>query len=237
MLQRITSRQNEYIRHLRLLAADSKYRYSSGEFVCDGGKLLEEALKAGAEITSALFRDGDASDLGCPAYTAPDDLFEYASTMKNSPGPVFTVKMREMPQSYSNAIVLENVQDPGNVGTVIRTANAFSIGAVFLVGDCADLYSPKTVRATMGGIFRQTVITGGFPDIPVYAAVLADDASEIGSIALKNCAVAVGSEGKGLTDELIARCERKIIIPMNRESESLNAAVAASVFMWEMSKC
>lgn len=220
-----------------MLASDSKYRYSRNEFVCDGKKLLEEALKAGAVITSALFRDNDSCELGCPVYCAPDDLFEYASPMKNSPGPVFTVKMREMPQSYSNAILLENVQDPGNVGTVIRTANAFSIGAVFLVGDCADLYNPKTVRATMGAIFRQTVISGGFPDIPVYAAVLADDAADIGSVALENCAVAVGSEGSGLTDELVARCDGKVIIPMNSESESLNAAVAASVFMWEMSKC
>ena len=98
---------------------------------------------------------------GVAQYTAPAELFEYASPLKSSGGPVFTVKMpkQECDIKLERAIVLENLQDPGNVGTVIRTANAFNIDAVILVGACADLYNPKTVRASMGAIFRQRVLT------------------------------------------------------------------------------
>ena len=139
--------------------------------------------------------------------------------------------------------MLENVQDPGNVGTVIRTANAFRIGAVILCGCCADLYAPKTVRATMGAIFRQRVLTAEREELPallrknglpLYGAALSASSQDIHTLDLHRSAVAVGSEGKGLSEELLSLCAKQLIIPMNPDSESLNAAVAASVIMWEM---
>ena len=139
--------------------------------------------------------------------------------------------------------MLENVQDPGNVGTVIRTANALGIGAVLLVGACADLYHPKTVRATMGAIFRQRVEKHTVASLqrllsawkmPLAGAVLSERAENILQTDLTCCACAVGSEGSGLSRELIDLCSREVIIPMQPESESLNAAVAASIIMWEM---
>ena len=135
------------------------------------------------------------------------------------------------------------MQDPGNVGTVIRTANAFGIDAVILTGDCADLYQPKTVRSTMGAIFRQTVLQMPLSELPaflrgqglpLYGAALAAEAEDVRALSLAHAAVAVGSEGKGLSGELLSLCEKKIILPMRPDSESLNAAVAASVLMWEM---
>ena len=167
--------------------------------------------------------------------------------MKNSPGPLFTVRIPVDPKDgkIENAIILENVQDPGNVGTVLRTASAFSIGAVVLTGDCADLYSPKTVRATMGAVFRQRVLRLDRSELPawleehglpLYGAALSKDAQDLRGLDLTHAAVAVGSEGQGLSPELLALCRGEVIIPMDARSESLNAAVAASVLMWEMAR-
>lgn len=228
-MERITSRKNEYIKSLRANC--------SGDYICDGLKMLEEAESAGVEITSILWKE-NPGEHSCPVqYVAPADLFDYASPMKNSPGPVFTVRPPEFDaKQISSAIILENVQDPGNVGTVIRTAYALGIDCVYLLGDCASLHNTKTIRASSGAIFKQRIVLNELPELPFYAAVLADDALEIGKVSLKNAAVAIGSEGHGLSDELIAKSAGKVIIPMQPGSESLNAAIAASLFMWEMKR-
>ncbi len=246
-MENVSSRKNAYIRHLRLLAADGAYRRQQGEYLCDGMKTLREALAFGARISFVLWKDRPEElplSHEILQYSAPADLFDYASPMQNSPGPLFTVAIRgcAKPGPLSNAIVLEGVQDPGNVGTVIRTANAFGIGAVILTGDCADLYHPKTVRATMGAIFRQKVLEvdrsflKAFLEdqgLPLYAAALDERAADLRQVSLRHAAVAVGSEGRGLSPELIALCDKTVIIPMQPDSESLNAAVAAAVLMWE----
>ena len=160
--------------------------------------------------------------------------------------PIFAVRMRRIGAArLKNAIVLEGVQDPGNVGTVIRTANAFGVDAVILTGACADLYNPKTVRATMGAIFRQRVLELPLAELraaldenglPLYGAALSETARDFREMLLDKAAVAVGSEGNGLSTELLAICDGQLIIPMRPDSESLNAGVAASVIMWEMSR-
>ena len=249
-MEKLTSRKNEYIRRLRSLASDGEYRAACGEFVCDGLKLLKEALCFNAEVTSVLWKKSAEDFQGlddAAQYIADSELFDYASPMKNSPGPLFTVKIpaQDLSSPIKNAIVLETVQDPGNVGTVVRTANAFGVGTVILVGDCADLYNPKTVRSTMGAIFRQRVLSLGMQELnmlleknslPLYGAALHRDSALLTAIDVKNAAVAVGSEGRGLSDSLLSLCKRTVFIPMRPESESLNAAVAASIIMWEMSR-
>ncbi len=248
-MEQITSRKNMYIRHVRRLAADGAYRREAGEFLCDGRKTLEEALAFGARITSVLWKEraGDGAFPDAAQYVCPAELFDYASPMINSPGPLFTAAIRgcRKPGKLPSALILEGVQDPGNVGTVIRTANAFGIGAVILCGDCADLYHPKTVRSTMGAVFRQCVLQMELPELdaflrdqelPLCGAALAEDAQDIRSLDLHRTAVAVGSEGRGLSAELLRLCRKKIIIPMQPDSESLNAAAAASVLMWEMTR-
>ena len=249
-MEQITSRKSAQIRHLRMLASDGEYRRERGEYLCDGIKTLREALRFNARVTSVLWKDRaePVPELGeIPQFIAPAELFDYASPLKNSPGPLFTVAIRGCgkPGKLAKAIVLENVQDPGNVGTVIRTANAFGVDAVILTGDCADLYQPKTVRATMGAIFRQKVLrieTGLLEPflrdqgLPLYGAALSERAEDIRALPVRHAAVAIGSEGRGLSRELLSLCEKELIIPMNPDSESLNAAVAASVVMWEMTR-
>ena len=249
-MEHITSRKNRIITHLKELSSDGAYRKLSGEFVCDGEKTLKEALLFGAEISCVLWAGEPKFALpsSIAQYTCPDELMQHVSPLKNSAGPVFSVKILDagvQDKPVSTAIILENVQDPGNVGTVIRTADAMGIDLVILVSDCADLYNPKTVRATMGGLFRQAVAQMDLDELKSYVnqhglkllgAALRESAEDIRKISLKHSAIAIGSEGRGLSDELLEICEGTIIIPMRQNCESLNAAVAASIVMWEMSR-
>lgn len=249
-MERIPSRKDPRLRHFRRLGRERDYREETGLFLCDGAKLLDEAVRNGACVNEILFREG-AKELPVPSkagvYIAPDDVFEYASPLVNSPGPLFSVKRagKGVPEHPSRVMVLENVQDPGNVGTVLRTAAALGIDLVVLAGECADPYNPKTVRAAMGALFRQPLLELPLEDLfntlkewelPLFGAALLPEAADVRRLRLTKCAVAVGNEGNGLSDALLARCSEKIIIPMTLGSESLNAAVAASLLMWEMTR-
>ena len=243
----LTSRKNELIRRVRLLGADRAFRREAGEFVCDGTKLLREALAHGAFITTALWSGEPTENIpGAALYRVPPELLDYVSPLKNAADVVFTVKIRPWaPAPPGRALVVETIQDPGNLGTILRTANALNIDTVLLTGDCADPYNPKTVRATMGAVFRQRFYEmerGELRDYltahgcRLYGAALSDSAADIRSVYLQGAAVAVGSEGRGLSEELLALCDGRIIIPMNENCESLNAAVAAAIIMWELTK-
>ena len=246
-MEKITARTNKLIRHFRRLGRERAYRGETGQFLCDGEKLLREALAAGMEVVQILMKEGgpDPGVPGVPVSLAAADAFDYASPLENSPGPLFSVRRRDLPLAGrpDHVLVLENVQDPGNVGTVLRTASALGTDLVILTGSCADPWQPKCVRASMGALFRQPL--RGMErgelvellrkwDLPLYAAALAEDAEDIRSVSLRRCAAAVGNEGKGLSPDFLSVCGRKLIIPMTEGSESLNAAVAASILMWEM---
>ncbi|MBE6967396.1 MAG: RNA methyltransferase [Ruminococcaceae bacterium] len=245
-MEQISSRKNKVIMHLRKLGAERAYRDACGEYLCDGEKLLREALAFGAKLGTVLWVGEPTVDLKDAAaqFAVPAELMEYVSPLKNSKGPLFSVRIPEKKQiAVRNAILLENVQDPGNVGTVIRTANALGIEAVLLVGDCADAYNFKTVRAAMGALFRQELLSLTLETLPaylkennlrLYGAALTDQAQDIRNVDLEGVAVAIGSEGRGLSKDILDICDGQVIIPMLPHSESLNAAVAAAIAMWEM---
>ena len=141
--------------------------------------------------------------------------------------------------------MLDTLQDPGNVGTILRTADAFHADGMFLVNGCADLYNPKTLRATMGAVFRCPVWTVGVEElsallkksgIPLYGAALREDTLDARAVDYNRCAIAIGSEGRGLTEGVLALCDRTIKIPMSEHCESLNAAAAATVLLWEAAR-
>ena len=142
-------------------------------------------------------------------------------------------------------LLLSSLQDPGNIGTILRTAAAFGVDGVILSEDCPDLYSPKVLRASMGGVFKVPVrVTDDLcgcirklkdNGIVVYAAALDDGAISVRELSLNGgCAVVIGNEGSGLSDELIGQCSQTIMIPMQPGNESLNAAMAAGIILWEM---
>ncbi len=248
-MERLTSRKSAVIRAFRDLARSSAAREEKGLFLCDGQKLLQEALHSGASVETVLWKENRAADLPPFPQEAllPADLFDYVSPMSNSPGPLFSVRMPSAPDLYKvrRVLALEELQDPGNVGTVLRTADAFGVDLVVLLEGCADLYAPKTVRASMGAVFRQAAVRMDAEafvsfcrekNLPLWGAALTDTAQDLRSVPLDPAAVLIGSEGHGLSRELLRACDGEIIIPMSGEAESLNAAVAAAIVMWEMQR-
>lgn len=246
----ITSRQNPLMTHLRKLASSRSYRKKSGEYLCDGTKLLAEALKWGAEVKTAVFSEGvNIPPLpdGVRAVRVSEELMRAVSPMETPQGALFTVALPEvqLPETLSGKhyLVLDGVQDPGNVGTILRTADAFDCDGVFLVNACADLYNPKTARATMGAIFRREAYTVTAEElfvllrksgVPLYGTALRDDTVPLAEADLARAAVAIGSEGRGLSQQVLDECAKTLKIPMNPRCESLNAAIAATVVLWEM---
>ena len=240
----ITSRKNPRVTHFKKLAASAEYRRASGEYVCDGEKLLREAVQWGADIREVMAVTPPEATLPASAvlHTVTREVLEAASPLKTPQDVVFTVGIppREPVPDLRGAIILENLQDPGNVGTVLRSAGAFEAPLVVLIGECADVYGPKTVRASMGAVFRQRVavmthaeLAAALGGVPLYGAALRRDARDIRSVDLSRAAVAIGNEGAGLSPELLALCAGTVIIPMGPRCESLNASVAASLCMWE----
>ena len=239
-MEHITSRQNALMTHIRKLNASRAYRRASGEYLCDGVKLLEEALRWNAPLKTVV-------PSGVRAVQVPADVMRSISPMETPQGALFTVRLPDtaLPETLSGAhyLVLDGVQDPGNVGTILRTADAFDCDGVFLVNACADPYSPKTARATMGAVFRRDVYQCTADELcallqksnlPLYGTALRNDTVSLRDAELSRAAVAIGSEGRGLSAEILSKCEKTIKIPMSLRCESLNAAVAASVVLWEM---
>ena len=246
-MERITSRKNPLITHIRTLLKDRSYRREKGEFVCDGVKLLKEALLWNAEITTVLWSEEPSVRVDCRAqYAVSEELLGYVSPLKSAAGVVFSVRIKQWDVvAPGRTLVVETIQDPGNMGTILRTANALGMDTVILTGDCADVYNPKTVRATMGAVFRQRFYEMDRQTmrdyltahgIRLYGAALSDTSRDIRQLSLERVAVAIGSEGRGLSDALLAMCDGELIIPMSEQCESLNAAVAAAVIMWEISR-
>ena len=139
-------------------------------------------------------------------------------------------------------LLLDGIQDPGNLGTILRTADAFDL-PVLLTNGCAAPFSEKTVRASMGAVFRRPPQSAPMEDvlrachaagIPIAATALSDKACDLREVDLKRHLVVIGSEGQGICPELLAASDRQIIIPMQPRCESLNAAVAAAIVLWQM---
>lgn len=246
----ITSRQNALMVHLHKLASSRAYRKKSGEYLCDGIKLLDEALKWGAPIRTAVFAENVAIPQlpkGVRVVRVSEGLMRAVSPMETPQGALFTVALPQvtLPRVLEGQhyLVLDGVQDPGNVGTILRTADAFDCDGVFLLNACADPFSPKTARATMGAIFRRAVWSAAAQELfalleesglPLYGTALREDTVPLAAADLSRAAVCIGSEGRGLSEQVLNACEKTLKIPMSPRCESLNAAVAATVVLWEM---
>ena len=247
----ITSRSNQLIKRIRRLTSEREYRRSCGLFFGEGPKLLAEALKAGAAVEVVVTAQGvDLPGLdGLWRAEVPADLLDSLCDTKTPQGVLFLAKMpdRTPPERLTGDrwLILDGLQDPGNVGTIWRTADALGADGLVLVNHCADPFSPKTVRATMGACFRLPVYEveeEALPGLlsrsglPLYAAALRADTRDIRGARLSRCAVAIGSEGRGVSPELLDISEQTVKIPMRARCESLNAAVAAAVILWEMAR-
>lgn len=248
-MERITSRTNPLMTHIRKLSSSAAYRREQGEYLCDSPKLLREALLWGAELTAVVATDGVAVPelpRGVRCVSVPEDVMASISPMKTPQGVLFTCRLPRtaLPETLEGKryMVLDGVQDPGNVGTIWRTADAFGCDGLILLPGCADPYSAKTVRSSMGAVFRCPLWTAAPVEmkevlqrsgIPLYGAALREDTLDAREVDYTRAALAIGSEGRGLTEEMLGLCDRTIRIPMTERCESLNAAIAATVLLWE----
>lgn len=269
--ERITSRQNALLSLLTSLG-ERKYRRREGLFRFDGRKLFLEALQKKLPLYAVLVRESSADEVvalagalslpaDCRAVLLPDELFDRVSEERAPDGVICMSKALDKIHKIvtidkwtdfsaalrpGHTLLLESVRDPGNLGTVIRSAAAFGVANLVLSADCADIYHARTVRGAMGALFTQHILV--VEDAVraalalrergnVYAAALDDSATRLGTCCFgSGDTVAVGNEGHGLSPALLEACSHKIYIPMAEGVESLNAGVAASVLLWELSK-
>ena len=257
--KKLESRANPSVKFAAALA-EKKFRDQEGVFAAEGLTLFFDFCKMGLFPQKVYLSEKAASlrpqieeALGTAApdlYLLTPSAFEKITTEKGSQGLVSVYSVADVQKlkpltDTKRLIALERVQDPGNVGTVIRTASAFGFDGVLLV-DCADPFGPKTIRATMGAIagipirlFPSTSALFSFlkeKGVRSIAACLAPDSQNIGETDLSgSVCVLIGNEGKGLSDEAIASSDGKAIIPI-KTMESLNAASAATVFLWEIKR-
>lgn len=248
----ITSRTNPLLTRVRKLNGKRSYRRQEQAFAAEGPKLLTEALRWGGELEAVICAPGiSLPELPAQVRTVEvsDSLLASIADTESPQGVVFICGGRglELPERLDGRryLLLDGVQDPGNVGAIWRTADAFRADGLILCGGCADPWNPKTVRATMGAAFRLPVYEGELDQaaerlaragVPLYAAALREDTADVRAVRLDGAAVVIGSEGRGVSQRALELCRNTIKIPMRARCESLNAAVAASVVLWEMAR-
>ena len=243
----ITSRENPQIKQVCGLLSAAKKRRKEGLFVCEGFTLLEEALRRGLQPKAVYCLESQAHrlpKLDCPCALVNQSVLEKLSDVPTPQGVVFTLPLPEAENTLAGNrfLALDSLRDPGNMGTILRTADAFGLDGVILLGDCVDVYSPKVVRSAMGSLFstRLYAMTAeelksqlDGMDIPLYAATLAADSRPVTQLDLKRSCVIIGNEAHGVSAETIDCCTGSVIVPI-QSAESLNAGVAAGILMWEM---
>ena len=246
MEQRITSRKNPLLQQVKKLLSSRKAREEAGLFAADGTKLLEEAVRWFPGLDTVILSDGVQAQL--PEHVrvirVPGDVMESISPMASPQGALFLCKIpdKKLFVPRPGMLLLDGIQDPGNLGTILRTADALDIPVALLEG-CADPYSHKVVRASMGAVFRSDILQTNWETaqaackdraIPIGVTALSNRAKDLRQAELGNMAVVIGSEGQGVRREILDSADAELIIPMNPRCESLNAAVAATIVMWQM---
>ena len=244
--QRITSRKNPFLQQVKKLLSSKKTREEAGLFASDGTKLLAEAVRWYPGLDTVILSDGIEAEV--PDHVrlirVPGDVMESISPMSTPQGALFLCRLPEKKalEAKPGMLLLDGIQDPGNLGTILRTADALEIPVVLLEG-CADPYSHKVVRSSMGAVFRTEVVQSTWAEvkaacsaagIPVGVTALSDRAKDLRQASLKDMAVVIGSEGQGVRQEILSNADAELTIPMNPRCESLNAAVASTIVMWQM---
>lgn len=264
MINSISSSDNSRVRHIVKLQKSAKERRETGLFTVEGTRICREVPLEDLEelwISDSWKEDAGTAPLleaavgGNQLFRAPENIMKKMAGTEHPQGILAVVRQKKtepeaLLQGLSGAnpffLCLENIQDPGNLGTMIRTAEAAGVNGILISENAADYTSPKAVRATMGAVFRQKIAVAKSRDdflkalqavrkagISLYAAHLAGadfyDADFSGPVAFL-----IGNEGNGLSEEVSALADRKIRIPMQGKTESLNASISAAVLCYEV---
>lgn len=259
-MQRITSKDNPIVKHISKLIKSSGYRSECSQFVIEGARLCADALDSNVNIETVIVSDSafekykpqvDKLVEVCEStFVFSDKLFSQISDTKSPQGVLCVCNIKSKKFNINDKgvyLALEHIQDPSNMGTILRTAEALGVKGVILTDNCCDVYSPKVLRGTMGAVFRlpihicnsmvQTVKELNSKNVTTIATVVHNTAIPVTALTEEEkgyCAVLIGNEGNGLEAETISQCSKQVTIPMLGRAESLNASVAASICMWEV---
>lgn len=257
----LTSKDNAQIKQAAKLQKSARCRRQTALFVAEGLRVCADAMKSGAAIETLFLTEAaleknteictELSACASKTFLVTPELFAHISDTQTPQGVLAVIKALDKSALFDTIknggkfLVLDNVQDPNNLGTILRSAEAFGVTGVILSADCCDVYNPKVVRGSMGAVFRLPVCTA--EDLPqwltahsqlhTYAAVVGADAQRVTETIFEEpCAIVIGNEGNGIRQATAAACRHRITIPMNGKAESLNASVAAAILIWEMVK-
>lgn len=250
----ITSKDNGNIKEIKKLK-DKKYRLENKKFIIEGFRFLEEGLKSDFEIDKIIVRESSLEkfklkfeiylkELDENIIVLSDNLFKIIASTENSQGVLATIKMKAYNCSVEDGmyVLVDKVQDPGNLGTIIRTAHSAGCKGVILTKDTVDLYNEKTLRSTMGSIFNLPII---MDDKLTFTKELMKQGFNLICSSLQtslnfydvdltlNSIIAVGNEGNGISEEVLDMATTKVKIPMIGSTESLNVGIAASIMIYE----
>ncbi len=260
---RITSRENRQIKEIAKLYKNGRSRKENGLFVVEGARICADAAESGIEIVTLVCSDTGAarypdavkalSDAAGRRISVPDAVFAALADTAHPQGILAVCRMPELslrPEDIrpdGRYLGLEDLRDPANLGTIARTAEALALDGLILSPGCCDPYGSKALRAGMGSLLRIPLLqTEDFlasldafrkAGLPVFAAVPDRSAADVRQAGLhRGGVVLIGNEGNGLSPEAVAFSDRPVTIPMPGRAESLNAAAAASILMWEMTR-
>lgn len=254
----IISRDNKRIKYAAKLLNSAKFRSENKQFVIEGIRLCEDALLSGVFIKQVFFTKKakikystiidkiiDASE---NSNLVEDEILKLISDTQNPQGIVCICEMNNDCKEIArkHILALEDINDPSNMGTILRTAEAFGFDSIVISKNCCDIYNPKVLRGSMGAVFRikfKTVIsmpefisTMNAKGVISCASLPSADSISIQELDFKSASylMVIGNEAQGIREDTIKVCKKKVTIPMPGKSESLNAATAASILMWEM---
>jgi len=251
IMEQITSVKNEYVKELcRLNTAAG--RRESGLFMVEGPKLCQEVLRSGWTVEKCLVTQREANNpiltgLESKTVLISDPVAHKLSSMDTAPGIFMVVHQQNTPTKQPPFILaLDHLADPFNLGAILRSAEAFGVGLVYLSEGSVDLYSPKVLRGAMGSAFRVPVQKG---DLAAYLSAKKEEGYQIIGAGLERdykllqevifdrpTVMIIGNESNGISPSIMELCDHGVFIPMKGENESLNASVAASIILWEQSK-
>ena len=245
--QRITSRKNPLLQQVKKLLSSRKAREEAGLFAADGVKLLGEAVRWYPGLDTVILSDGVHADVpeSVRLFRVPEDVMASISPMESPQGALFLCRLPEK-KTYAptpGCLLLDGIQDPGNLGTIFRTAEGAGVTGILLSRDCVDLYNPKVIRSTMGSVYRMpfyytddlhgTLQNWKKKGMHLYAAHLKGTHTYDQEDYRQPAAFLIGNESQGLTEGTADLADHYIRIPMSGQVESLNAAVASAILMYE----
>lgn len=253
-MKRIESTQNSLVKHWKKLVTTRKERDKTGEFLVEGFHLVEEALKNKDQVLHLIVREGvdlpkvwDIDNVMNIEVT--DGIAKEISETETPQGVFAHCKQRRISEGefkgWRKLLLVDAVQDPGNIGTMIRTADAAGIDAVVLGKGSADAYNPKTLRSAQGSHFHIPIVRGDLlewveklqdKDIPVYGTALNDAVEYTVIESQQSFGLIVGNEGSGIQQKLLEKTNQNIIIPIYGQAESLNVAVATGILLYHLAK-